>query len=413
MNLIKITLYIFLLFSKTTNSKSKNKNPLFTKFKLIGDFMKYRAKFPKLPKVAWLSEIEDIFNNKLDCVEQKRIKTTKEISNKWIPNKKLTDFEIKDLFKELKTNTKSFFDELEEKVRLKHFKKHLNKIIAHNKGNSTYKMGVNQFALLSDEEFRAGKMLPLKIKLPPKNPERHLDSKKSIDKILASLPATINWKKAKKTSPVKNQFNCNSCYAFSTIAALESATMIALNTTLVYSEQEILDCSSDFGNQGCEGGQPSIVFEYVLSKGINLQSNYPLMPQSSAGNQTCFDNLNKPIFKRLLNYTFPGQNVISLLQNLQIGPIVVNHFVPDEFKYFISGIFDSVDCFHQAQIDHSSLLVGYNFNNDPPYFLLKNSYGQKWGESGYYKVPIGDLNYDNPGFCYLASNGYNIVPVVG
>lgn len=63
-------------------------------------------------------------------------------------------------------------------------------------------------------------------------------------------------------------------------------------------------------------------------------------------------------------------------------------------------------------INHSSIIVGYSFKDDIPYFLLKNSWGEKWGMKGYYKVKIGELSKNNPGFCFLASNGYNVFPVI-
>lgn len=122
--------------------------------------------------------------------------------------------------------------------------------------------------------------------------------------------------------------------------------------------------------------------------------------------------MKEPPIKLLKGYEKPEQNVISILQYLQKGPVVVNHFVPDDFKYYYSGIFDTTDCYHQIMINHSSIIVGYDFTSKVPYFLLKNSWGEKWGNFGYYKVKMGPLNYDNPGFCFLASNGYNVFPVL-
>ena len=63
-------------------------------------------------------------------------------------------------------------------------------------------------------------------------------------------------------------------------------------------------------------------------------------------------------------------------------------------------------------INHSSIVIGYDFSDKTPYFILKNSWGKKWGDYGYYKVKIGPLNKNNPGFCFLASNGYNVFPEI-
>ena len=97
---------------------------------------------------------------------------------------------------------------------------------------------------------------------------------------------------------------------------------------------------------------------------------------------------------------------------MQYGPVVVNHYVPDDFRYYFSGVFDTSDCHHKMTINHSAIIVGYNFKSAIPYFLLKNSWGDKWGINGFYKVKIGKLSKSNPGFCYLASNGYNVFPII-
>jgi cathepsin L len=246
-----------------------------------------------------------------------------------------------------------------------------------------------------------------------KDGHRRLHDEATIEEVLRSLPASINWAAAGKTTPIKNQNNCNSCYAFSAIGALESAIMIAHNVTLGISEQEIIDCSnSKFGNNACVGGQPSYVYDYIMSEGINTMANYPQMLANTSSLQECRTPTGRQTFRGIADYDFPDANIIGLLKALQVGPVAVNHYVPDAFKYYLSGIFDSADCFHQTQIDHSTLLVGYNFNHDTPHFILKNSYGIRWGEAGYYRVPIGPLNYENPGFCYMASNGYNVIPKI-
>ena len=170
----------------------------------------------------------------------------------------------------------------------------------------------------------------------------------------------------------------------------------------------MLDCTKPFNNYGCKGGQPINVYKYIVQNGINITENYPY----TGKDKKCLAPTKKEVFKGLKGFIEPEKNVISLLQLLQYGPVVVNHYVPDDFKYYSRGVFDSPDCHHSTVINHSSVIVGYDFTGKEATFLLKNSWGKKWGEDGMYKVKIGPLNYTNPGFCYLASNGFNTFPIV-
>ena len=111
--------------------------------------------------------------------------------------------------------------------------------------------------------------------------------------------------------------------------------------------------------------------------------------------------------------------------------MVVNHYVPQFFEYYSSGIFRPYNCpvLHSFSdrpkdmtLDHSSIIVGYNFvSEEKPYFILKNSWGLRWGEKGkasdkltegYYRIEIGPLNKSNRGFCDIAGNGYNVMPIL-
>lgn len=396
----------------------------------IGEF--FTAKTPKsnFPKPDFLSFLQESATNLASVITDAktfREETDREFSelkkSLLAPMKALSPADTRKAFQEVWKNTDFKFPQKDLETRFKNFQRHVKRIVAHNQSNSTYKMGLNQFALLSDDEFRRRKMKPLPIRNPIHPPKDHkqtkksahrlLDDSKNIAEILKYLPASLDWSKAGKTTPVKNQNNCNGCYAYSAIGALESAIKIAFDRQVILSEQEILDCSGGpFGNSGCVGGQPSNVYEYIKSRGLNVVANYPEMPANTTGVQTCKAPTHKQLYQGLTSYDYPESNVISLIQYLQISPVAVNHFVPDEFKYYLTGIFDSSNCFQQTQIDHSTLLVGYEFNAPVPYFILKNSYGQRWGEKGFYRVPIGPLTYENPGFCYLANNGYNVAPVI-
>lgn len=308
----------------------------------------------------------------------------------------------------------------EESLRKANFITTLKKIYQHNSTPGLFKMGINEFAALSDKQFKARYLeqeqrildkSEVNTQPPPeevtgKSGRRLQGEREPPEAIIARLAKKIDWSSKGKISPIKHQKVCQACYVFSAIAGLEAAIALKWNVIVQLSEQEIVDCSYSFKNNGCVGGQPAFVYDYALANGLNLQSNY----EYEAVEKQCKAPTFKPAFKQTFKYFKPELNVLSIMQYLQYGPVVVNHYAPDSFKYYFSGIFQTADCNFQTIINHSSLIVGYDLTAPQPYFLIKNSWGVKWGERGFYKVLIGDLNYDNPGFCFLASNGYNVFP---
>lgn len=106
----------------------------------------------------------------------------------------------------------------------------------------------------------------------------------------------------------------------------------------------------------------------------------------------CESNKGKKKFEHKIHATRPHRNIVSLMRFLVHGPVVVNHYVPQFFEYYSSGIFRPYNCpvllsLHDRPsnmtLDHSSIVVGYNFvSEEKPYFILKNSWGLRWGEKG-------------------------------
>ena len=133
----------------------------------------------------------------------------------------------------------------EEQYRKNIFLRNLIKIQEHNANpKNTYTVGVNQFTDLTQAEFEAT-YLTLQV------PKR---SYKEVDVTSTSINGDIDWVAAGKVTPVKNQASCGSCWAFSATAAHESAIMIKTGSPVSLSEQQLVDCSRSYGNQGCNGG---------------------------------------------------------------------------------------------------------------------------------------------------------------
>merc|ERR1712185_497861 len=94
-----------------------------------------------------------------------------------------------------------------------------------------------------------------------------------------SLPDAVDWVEKGAVNEVKNQGQCGSCWAFSTVANIEGANYLATNKLVSLSEQELVDCdhSGPDGDQGCNGGLPANAFKFLLSSksGLELESKYP------------------------------------------------------------------------------------------------------------------------------------------
>ena len=96
---------------------------------------------------------------------------------------------------------------------------------------------------------------------------------------------SVDWRKSFKVSSVKNQGDCGSCWAFSSVGAVESAWAIKHNVLYNLSEQELIDCSSE--NHGCEGGSMDLAFQYIIDNGLCDNSSYPYVAIDGQCNNSC------------------------------------------------------------------------------------------------------------------------------
>lgn len=170
--------------------------------------------------------------------------------------------------------SKNYLRTGEEEYRKVIFLRNLAKIEAHNADSTnTYQLGVNQFADLTDAEFKA---LYLTLTVP-----KDLKRNVVLDQETTPIVGDIDWVSQGKVSAIKNQGSCGSCWAFSATGAIESALLLNGQDTLV-SEQELVDCSRPYGNMGCNGGWMDSAFEYVIEYKIATGSDYPYTARDQA-----------------------------------------------------------------------------------------------------------------------------------
>ncbi|XP_011839112.1 PREDICTED: pro-cathepsin H [Mandrillus leucophaeus] len=265
--------------------------------------------------------------------------------------------------------------------RMQTFASNWRKINAHNNGNHTFKMALNQFSDMSFAE--------IKHKYLWSEPQNCSATKSNYLRGTGPYPPSMDWrKKGNFVSPVKNQGACSSCWTFSTTGALESAIAIATGKMLSLAEQQLVDCAQDFNNHGCQGGLPSQAFEYILyNKGIMGEDTYPY--QGKDGD--CKFRPGKAIgfVKDVANITIYDEEAMVEAVALY-NPVSFAFEVTQDFMMYKTGIYSSTSC-HKTpdKVNHAVLAVGYGEENGIPYWIVKNSWGPHWGMNGYFLIERG------------------------
>ena len=136
------------------------------------------------------------------------------------------------------------------------------------KYNKTYQLGINNFTDVSKEEFKSIYLKGLQSKNIPSQKEYH-----KFDN--SHIPHSIDWRADGLVTNIKDQGQCGSCWAFSAVGTMEGQHAKKNNKLVSLSEQNLVDCSNNFGNEGCMGGWPSSAMDYVIkNKGIDTEDSY-------------------------------------------------------------------------------------------------------------------------------------------
>jgi C1A family cysteine protease len=280
---------------------------------------------------------------------------------------------------------KIYADVKEKQSRKEYFRDTYKFIKQYNDMSEDLKLEINDFADMSPEEITMRKSLKT--------------STSDCTTITLSNPVNprIDWRARNAVTRVKDQGACGSCWAFSTVGALEGLYAIQNGNLAEFSEQYLLNCAGqDYGNLGCDGGWMPNAFSFVKDHGIALSSDVPYLKSQ----QTC--QLVNPIFSISGCAYVEQNNNEQLLQAVNLGPVsVAIKSSSPVFMYYKSGIITSNCGQSNDSVDHAVLIVGAGIQNGIPYWIVKNSWGTKWGQNGY--AYIKRDSGINSGVCGIAS----------
>ena len=259
-----------------------------------------------------------------------------------------------------------------------------------NKKN-TFKVGINKFSDLTKAEFSS---LYTGLKKKNRTHRAVVDEEVEIENFRVKTNATLDWRQKGAVTPVKNQGQCGSCWAFSTTGSLEGFHFLKAGKLLSFSEQQLVDCSGSYGNDGCDGGLMEYAMDYTAKYGLEQESTYPYTGADGNCNY-------KQSEATTLNSGYQTANSDSALEKaLQLGPVSVSvEADQDVFQGYESGVLNSDEC--GTNLDHGVLAVGYGTQKGQGYWIVKNSWGADWGQEGYLWIArssgdgICGINMDN------------------
>ena len=221
---------------------------------------------------------------------------------------------------------------------------------------------------------------------------------------------TYNWNDTGLLSPVKNQGQCGSCWAFSVTSSLETFMRINGYNVDRLSEQELVDCSTE--NYGCNGGLMHLAFEYIINEGgLSNNRDYPYkaLDQNCSchlpyTNSSC--TIPKAIGSKLHDYQFViPKSVLDMKLNVIKTPITLAIDADNVFfRFYKSGVID-LPANYSKSMNHAVLLVGFDYDDDGMYWIIQNSWGKKWGDNGFCRVRV------RPDAGVLSCQQYGVYPV--
>jgi len=281
------------------------------------------------------------------------------------------------------------------------FERNSQTIQAHNerhaKGLETYSMKINQFTDQDPKEFHRVRHGAIKDPSLPsfgghfsshghqKNySHHHKTTPVSSRSVRQTPPDSFDWNAQGMVSSVKDQGQCGCCWAFSAMAAIESAVLMVGQTEVDLSEEQLVDCFQ----QSCQGQDQRNAWNWLQNNGgADSLSSYPYTAGDGNAGQC---NTNAQVVQQVTGYNqlnMPTDDDTLKNYLMQNGPLAIDVDASGWSQNYGAGI---LTCSNPG-LDHAILLTGWDKDqNGTPYWIIKNSWGTGWGEQGFGWVQMGN-----------------------
>jgi len=277
---------------------------------------------------------------------------------------------------------KVYASNVELQTRYNNFKASLERVEKTMASNPSAQYGITKFSDLSVEEFKSTILMKNTI---PKD-DRPVAPVTAL--LSPGAPTSWDWRDHNVVTPVKDQGQCGSCWAFSATEAIESAWILkghATTKTINLSPQQIVDCDTIEGVQGCNGGYTESAYEYIQQSGGQEQiSDYPY----TAKNGKC-EFQKQRVDASISAYTTIPKDESALSGALSsTGPLSIC-LDAEHWQDYQKGVMSKLECCIFCELDHCVQLVGYNSTASTPYWIVRNSWNTDWGIDGYIWLSMG------------------------
>jgi len=198
-------------------------------------------------------------------------------------------------------------------------------------------------------------------------------------------PESVDWRAEGKIPAIRDQAQCGSCYTFSALAGVEGRLLIAGSkqftvNDLDLSEQQLVDCSKENGNKGCNGGSLLFTYRYIKLNGMMKEADYPYQAKEL---DSCKFDKSKVVVKITGQKTVKSGSESDLMNAAAEGPVAVAIDASGvKFQLYNGGVYDNPSC-SSTQLNHGVAVVGYGNQDGQDYWIVRNSWGVAWGDKGY------------------------------
>ena len=294
------------------------------------------------------------------------------------------------------THNRTYATAEERLRRFEIYRRNVEYIDATNRrGELTYELGENQFTDLTSQEFRARYTMPAWQERASRADLRQLITTRAgpvgegrnrsySDDGELEVPNSVDWRTMGAVTPVKSQSPCGCCWAFAAVASIEGLHKIKTGQLVSLSEQELVDC--DNYDHGCNGGFPERAMRWVADNGgLTTESDYPFVAKKGECNR---DKARKHAVKIAGAKMVYANSEAALELAVARQPVAVAIDSSSvNFQFYKGGVY-SGPC--GTNLDHAVTLIGYGADDKGrKYWIVRNSWGEWWGEKGYVRMARG------------------------